>query len=417
MRYSSKLQAIVDKLRLTLESDHFIIRFGLRNPERGKGLGSGGVRDEALLRCYRDALERLYSVMTSPPLNYKPLKVASEGKTLVYVFEISDLFPGKDDPFMSVDMDGIPYICLPCRSCEPTTGAELQLAAVRAVHEATHVFNCTKRSLRDPNYGPWAWVDEAMAVFMETLVLPGNPDPLRFLMNWSDRPEVSLDSWAGRYGASMFLRHLVKRVDLGFISKWWNDSEETESPPEALVRLLQDEGQEFSSADLDVPDIFASGYCTDSYFPSGRSSDGFAQKVYERYGGRAISESFVLGPGDHEETTGNLDHLACRYYRFYVREDVGALQVRLETESQGDVGPLNAEIATVTTEMRRGIVKPLRPATADGPAGSVQLSAELAELDRNEVDHLILVVSNCGQTSADDGQQYTLDVRAISAFE
>lgn len=422
MESSSQLQRIVQRLPLVYESTHFILRFGLRNPPIGKGLGRGGVRDLALVQEYGEALERLYSTMTTPPLSRKPPCVGPAGKTAVYVFDIAELFlDGSPFPFTDVDLQDIPYIGLPCRSDEPTTPAELQRAAAAAVHEATHVFNFRERPLRDRLiYEVWSWFDEATCVFMETLVLPNNPDSLRFAMDWADHPEVPLDHWSAQYQAGLFVRYLAERMGPGFISRVWMESATSEKPLEALTRLSREQGQEFSSPDPDIVDIFASGYCMDSYFPWQGEGTNFAPDVYARYGERAVTESFELQAGDQKTSTDSLDHLSCRYYRFYVQEGVTTLQIQLQPLPPTQSTPLKAEIAIVTKARQRGCVQRLQLLSSPTAQCSGEMFTELLELDIHNIDHLVLVVSNCGLRSAqdnthiehDDRQEYRLEVLA-----
>src|SRR4030095_3920510 len=78
-----------------LESDHFLIRYGLRNPRKGKGLGPDGVADSVLARSYRNSLERLYMTITQPPWNRPAPQVGSYGKTIVYICDIDHPFTGQ----------------------------------------------------------------------------------------------------------------------------------------------------------------------------------------------------------------------------------------------------------------------------------------------------------------------------------
>ena len=292
-----RMEDILEKLPLILESDHFIVRFALRNPQEGRGEKRGGVRNQRLLLAYLDALERLYATMTEGPWKRYPPNTGGQGKTLVFVFDTSEFLRSADCPFTSVDHKGIPFIGLPYQNNEPIIHGELQRAAVEAIHEATHVFNFRERPLLDPQTGIWdpavklwVWFDDAMAVFMETLVLSGCPEHLRFIMEWSDRPDMPLDGFYSRYQSSMFVRYLGRRMGLEFINRVWTESKRDEIPIQALDRLLRQENLEFSSSNPEIRDIFASGYCMDSYFLIDPRSPGFAPEVYERFREGAISE-------------------------------------------------------------------------------------------------------------------------------
>src|SRR5688572_9247374 len=111
---------LVSDFPMVLESDHFILYFGLRNPVNGKGLGVAGVRDRVVVLTYLEALERLYSVMTSPPWNRKPPIVDKSGKTRVYIYN-SEIGPyTAEDAFADTEPPGgrVPYIVLLCRRSE-----------------------------------------------------------------------------------------------------------------------------------------------------------------------------------------------------------------------------------------------------------------------------------------------------------
>src|SRR5436309_2260613 len=171
-----------------MESEHFVVHFGLRNPRSGRGLGPGGVGDPVLVRTYLSALERLYRTLKSPPWNREEPVTDASGKTCVYVCDLAQI--GFTDPVTVLDRDGVPYIGLPCRSREPLTDAVFRRAAAEAVHEATHVFNAQQRPFDAFESQWWAWLDEAIATYMESRVLPGNQDYFRFLPDWIDHPGV-----------------------------------------------------------------------------------------------------------------------------------------------------------------------------------------------------------------------------------
>lgn len=428
MQLPPRAARVVRLLRRTLESDHFIVHFGPRDRPEGRGLGSLGIRDRRLVLTYLDALERLYTAMTAQPLERQLPGFFAQRKVNVYIVDISQMFPEEECALTSVDEKRVPYIALPCRTNEPTIRAELDRAAAEAVHEATHVFNMRERPLYvrdsderpllDPYHWPWAWFDEATATFMESVVLAGNHDTLRFGLDWSDRPESSLDDWSACYEAWMFVRYLAKRFGLGFISKVWTEAAEDENPIETLTRLLDKDcnNSVFSSPKPDTPDIFASGYCLDSYFLWDPESPGYAPEVYARYGERAVTESFVLQARSRASSSDSLHHLSCRYYRLYIGSEVSTLEVRLSSQMPNHRMPLKVELAVVTTEMKRGPVGVLRPADPVGPEEPVRLCARVNNLDANRIDHLVLVVTNCGLRSSpggfngehDDGVAYEL---------
>src|SRR2546423_15646754 len=126
------IQKLEELLPHVLESPHFVIHFGYRNPPIGRGLGGHGIRDRAVVLTYMDALESLYRAMTARPWRRDPPVTDEAGKTHVYIAD--------SDPY-TFHRRRVPFILLSSRSNEPTTQAELNRAAAEAVHEATHLFN------------------------------------------------------------------------------------------------------------------------------------------------------------------------------------------------------------------------------------------------------------------------------------
>lgn len=418
------LERIIQSLPLTLTSEHFVIHYGLRNPMQGRGLGASGVEDRGILLTYIHALERLYQAMTSPPWNRPPPEAGREGKTHIYVFDISELIPGDGSPFAAVTREGIPFVCLPARSFEPSAQSEMLRAAAEAVHETTHLFNAREQALRGAYAGLWYWFDEAIAVFMETHLIPGNHDHFRFLKNWIDIPETPLDDWGARYQAGMFIYYLEKRLPR-FANRVWQELCPGEGPIEAIARLLPEATSErttFLSHDPDCRDWFASGYCLDSYFLSDHTCAALAPELYIRFGGRAITESFVLRPGEQKVSGLNrLNHLACRYFRIYLRDAVTVLRIQIRAMDGKPVAPLKAELAAVNAELRRdALFAPLRPPHSDTTATARQLSTEVSQAEFGAMDHLVLVITNCGTRAAkvndriehDDGRQFEISVSA-----
>src|SRR5262249_39961594 len=147
------------------ETRHFTLRFGLRNPRCGQGLGGRGIEENLeLIRCYAVALERAYEVLTRQGWKH-PTKDGS--KRRVYVFDTMARV-SQDAPFTSRDKNG-PFIGLRSVINEPDKEAMLRRAAIEAVHEATHVFNhpLLRRKValvKDANYrtnvrAAWHWFD------------------------------------------------------------------------------------------------------------------------------------------------------------------------------------------------------------------------------------------------------------------
>jgi Family of unknown function (DUF6055) len=407
------------------QSPHFLIRYHLRNPPSGRGHGAEGVCDDTLIDTYLDALEQLYAVMKSPPWSRPDPIVGSEGKTVVKVLDTAELKIGARPPFTAADLGGAPYIYLLCGTDEPMAKGERLRAMADAVHEATHVFNWSERPLHGPNLtldmrnDPWRWMHEAMAVYMETVVLKGNQDFHRFLRYWVTIPEIPLDTPKAGYQASMFLCYLAEKVGPEVINRIWTPPKMKETPLHAIERVLKQEGRIFVSP-LPDDDVFASGYCMDSYFLQDPIAACHAKNVFQRHGGRAVSESFCLSADAATQTAEDgLDHLACRYYRFFLDGSITRLQVQLLADSRQGETTLKAEMAIVTKQMQRGRVYKLYPSRPSVTAeGFIHLSAEITEIVPGDIDHVVLVVSNCGfrgiehYSEHDDGRLYRIKVTA-----
>jgi len=391
---------------MTLESEHFIVYFGVRNPVDGKGLGCEGVRDRMVVLTYLDALEALYDIMISRPWNREAPVVDKSGKTRVYICN-SEPFTAEDS-FADTNPPGkrVPYIVLPSRNSEPTSQAELHRAIAEAVHEATHVFNYRERPLYEPISAAWEWFDEGMAVFLETVVASGNPDYFRFIINWIDMPELSLDDPRGKYQAGMFVRYLSKRIGLEFINDVWMNSKKKEKPLEALERILPKykKGLKLVSSSPYKPDLFASGYCMEPYFLWDHESAGHAPDVFMRYGERAVCASNILRPQQPLVTKGVLNHLACSYHRYYLKGNISSINFQLTTTALADgTTPLKAEITIATpNKQRHPQVITLVPVQSVATGGEIALSADLTIADPDDIDHIILVVSNCGVRADSD---------------
>ena len=402
-----KLKEILPTLELTTESAHFIIHYGLRNPPIGRGLGPHGVRDALLIETYVEALEALYTRLISPPWNRQSPIVGKEGKTHVYVFDCGLR------PFTMFDEEKGPLIGLSSRNNEPTTQAELHRAAAEAVHEATHVFNYRERPFAELSSEPWIWFDEGFAVMMEMMVAPGNPDYFRFLMDWIDSPHIPLDHPSVRYQAGMFLQYLVNSLGPEFVNNVWTKSDEFEAPLEALERMMP-AGKKFFSSQHDIRDVFSSGYSIDPY-----CLWNHALEVYLRYGERAVLESLSLPKDADRPVKGNIDHLACCYFRFYLEDGITNVSVRMDVKDPHHQTPLKAEIAIVTKDREKIRIEPLTPDNTSN--GSVAcLSCTLPGLEADKIDHLVLVVSNSGTRSPvsghfkinDDDKEFVITAKA-----
>lgn len=399
MYLPENIGAIIRRLARTEKTDHFVIHYELRNPTPGRGLGPHGIRDRSLIDTYARSLESLYNTMTSAPWNRDPPKVGEDGKTHVYIFN-------SGYPFTTYDLNKVPYIVLPSRNNEPTIAGELNRAASEAVHEATHVFNYTQRPLHDKfSATRWEWFDEGLAVLMEMRVAKGNPDYRRFLLDWIDSPEMSVDHPDGKYQAGMFIRFVADRLGDAFVNEVWMNSNPDEEPLDALERLAP-EGQKFFSADLDVCDIFVHGYSLVPYFLWEHDAE-----IFDRFGERAVSESFLLPDADGTEIKDHLDHLSCRYYRFFLTN--GTVDFTVDVNVGDSSTHLKAVAAVIANDKTRQMLEPVRP----GKNGTI--SFVLKSSEETEIDHVVLVVSNCGTNRPlngnlvdHDGCEFRVVVRA-----
>lgn len=410
--WAQRIDHVRKKLTYFKDSTHFRIHFGYRNPPEGRGLGPAGVYDSMIVQIYLEALEQVYKTMTISPWGRTAPQTGADDRTQVYVCDPSDIFPKDASPFMHVDDKGCPFIVLTTGSVEPTRDAELHRARAEAIHEATHVLNYKQRKFESPLWLGWAWFDEALAVYMETDL--GNYDHLRFLRDWIHCPEVPLDDWSSRYQAGMFASYLAKTMGRKFLNSVWVESRSNELPLEALSRLLGKRKRIFASADPAIRDFFASGFCMSGYFLGDYRNDSLPFGLYARYGDRAVTESFRLGCGERVVGSDYLDHLSCRYYRFYVDSAVRQVQFHICCQDGRDIDPLKAELAVVRKKNERGKVYPF---CRTSPPGSICAGLDLSMPDDDQLDHLVLVVSNCGvrQMSPHDDHDDRREFRITAA--
>lgn len=413
---ATKLEPFVRELDLTAESEHFRIKYSLREKPSGRGNASGGVCDAVMIPTILDGLERLYSKLTRPPHSRQgPVVEPQAKKTLVYVLDLAAVGPGYGWPSSdhAIDPPHPPFICLPARTEHPTLDAALQYARVAAIHEATHVFNARERPIGKFSYFLWRWLNEGMAVFLETVLAGGCPDYLQYCLNWVDRPERPLDDPQACYQAAMFVRCLEKTAGEGFVSQLWTQADEEEPPVAALARMLADEKNlVFASASHE--DLFGWVYCRDAYFLLDPTSTCFSPEVFARFGGRAVTEAFALGRGGRAAARDRLDHLGCRYYLIRPVGHVSGVEVRLTPRSTKGAGVLKAQLAVAAQDMRRGQTVLLR--SQPSSAASEPMPVAAARLDlaaAGPIDHVVLVIANCGDEAGSDGQEYGLTIKAV----
>lgn len=413
-----KFDKVKDELSETMESENFAIRYGLRNPRRGKGLGPNGVGDPDLIRWYLSALERLYCEMSDPLCGRHPPRTDASGKTQVYVCDLDQV--GVRVPFTAANKERVPFIVLSSRSDEPLNDGVMRRAAAEAIHEATHVFNLEKRPFHLPGFHWWAWLDEALATYMESRVLPENQDYFRFLSNWIDLPGVALNDWRARYQGCLFLQYLADKVAPGFPHRIWIDAHPNERPLQTIHRLVSEEGRSFSSSAPGVQDLFAYGYAMDSYFLRDHTVGCFAPEICSRFGDRAVAESFDLSAEPSVRFQGALPHLATSYFRCFMSRQIQRVRFTFQAAVGDGTLPFKAEIAVVQADLRCGQRQVLRQFQEPDGSDVISLKAEITGCDELDLDHLVVVVSNCAHENRDlpidhpppVGDQYELKIVA-----
>jgi len=116
----------------------------------------------------------------------------------------------------------------------------------------------------------------------------------------------------------------------------------------------------------------------------------------------------------------DVDHLACRYYRIFLGHNVSRIDVQVRLTDPADSTPLKAELAVITKSMRRLTVHRATPGNSTVSGFSGQLAIAANGLVSSEIDHLVLVISNCGTESArnnaggphDDAKKYETYISA-----
>jgi hypothetical protein len=388
------IQALIEKLDCVSESPNYEVRYCMRDPKEGVGNGRRGVPDLRLVVCYIDNLERLHATLSGPLFGWSP----PQDKVRVYLLDLDDV--PQHSPFAHINEEGKPYIVLPCRSLEPSYQMAYQRAAVEAIHEATHTFSYTARNpvpASDPEYWvskQWYWFNEATSVYMEGLLMPTNPESIRFARNWSDSPHVSLDQFGAEaeYASGLFARYLARRFGPSIIARIWNESTPLENPFQVVNRLIP---APFRSRDPKESCRIFRQYCIDSYFVWDHESVGFAADVWARFGNRAITESHRPLAGKSILTPRyELDHLACHYHRVWIPDNVKSVHVELKVESR----EVSADVAVITRDMRHSEPQVAAPSTV------------ITGVDSSQADHVVVVVSNTGIGATYDGRGYQLTI-------
>lgn len=417
------MSAVRPRLNYTAESGPFRFRYCERNPKGSRGWGVDSIHGD-LLKVYQEALQEAYRKLVSPPFNRTPPRIKTNWKLPVYVFALDKWWQGVSGWTLEIMSPAlgrpVPLIALPSRFDAPEMEEQHRAAESAAGHELAHVFNLVQRPLHrrvakgrwvfdEVGYQLWAWMNEGLAVFLESQLFPSNCDWLRYSLDWVDRPDRSLNADEAKYQAGFFLRYLARRTkDDGFPCRLWEDAAPNDSPISCFEKACKGFGIPFCSNDPSQCDIFASGYCVDSYFlweqtVNGRQNPGYEPEVFKRFGERPVVEYQELQASPIITREQKLDHLACCYYRFELTKDLKRIGITVRIKSGRC---LKAELYPVLKNpRRRGQRLALSP-----QSGSLQAEAR-APLTPNEIEHLVLTVTNCGKTTDDDGATFDVLVQ------
>jgi len=356
----------LDFLREERVSEHFVLRYGLRDPaDPSQSAGLHGIRRDSSASVAFEALDMAFGFLLSPPVSLPH----PTSKIPIHILDIGSIFFTEDAPFTSEDEVGNPYIILPSRSDAPVNSEEDRHLAAAACHEAFHAVVWKGHPLRSVASKLWRWFHEGCAVWTERQVLPDNPDYLRFAMNWCDRPDIPLDDERALYESAFFVRYIVNRYGPSILGQIWQSEYLPGQGPLGILRNLHP-----GNWDRLLPDYFLN-----AFFLQDPNCLLYSPDVFERYGRRAVSRVLQLQPGSYTRVDGELDHLACRYYLV--------------------VSPAAPKISLVQAE----------PELLAEVAGVDERGCRLKKSGRASC--WLVVVSNCGMRfGSDDKLSYGLEV-------
>lgn len=407
--------------------------------------GVHGVRRAELSEWYWKTLDRAYIFLVQQG---RPNLPANGPALRIYLCSVTDVSRGRCDavttqfPLQKVSGHTTPrvgtMIMLPASNGEPVWEAELAQALTAAVHELSHALNMQvlpllrfDRALDDARkqlLDDWEWFDEGMAVAAEAAfaaeqirlrqrgdsnALPLCNDWLCFALDWADRPDRALHDPNAVYQAGFFVCYLERRMGgPQFVRDVWAESARVWEPVppkdctplRALEKVCRLKGVDFCSAtNLDV---FASGYCFDSYFLNDSKSDAYEPEVFERFRERAVTRSWRMAePAEWPDGTQekySLPGLACRYFRFMPppKEKTATLKVRVTGAS---IQNLKAELALAFGQPESGHRMSHQQCQAKRVLlqanGSGELVGEIQNYPESECHHAVLVVTNCDTIS------------------
>jgi hypothetical protein len=207
-------------------------------------------------------------------------------------------------------------------------------------------------------------------------------------------------------------RMMERRKDPGFLNRVWQMSETVWKPHfksgvpfrHAAITALEDallqSPHSLVFCSHTEPDVFASGFCFDSYFMNcerspGYESPGYEPEIFKRFGGRAVTQTWLME--DRTVWSNNnaelypLPGLACRYFRFMPGKKPAKLVVRV-VASYGH--SLKAEWALAKGSLE-GLLPGERIAAKLCQGANGLLECDLEEFSEAACHHAVLVVSNC----------------------
>jgi hypothetical protein len=354
-RGRQSFSAVRNTLTESLSWKGVTIHYADRQPLAGCG-SIHGIRTVEFLDICKKALEWAVQRLTAPPISLPPPPVPVN----VYCSEIAE-WRGESNPVTFDERSGgvlYPALALPSRTSSTSPDQERQFLISAAVHELTHAL-CVlaqKTSVHKVAAGAWCWLAEATSVWVETLLASkkesaaaGCGNTLDWLFNtldWCDYPEAPIDADVTVYQSAQFLRYLVALFGESLVGDLWKTGNSAKDPWPVIERVTG------RTAD----DLFAE-YAGQSYVLNDRRSKCYFPEIFRRFGGRLVTESWLLGPGDVAVAEEHVWPLGCRYYRV---NPAGAQNFEIEWNG---MGAASVVLGAATNKLRRvGVIVTMKSA-------------------------------------------------------